>query len=113
MDARARELELRSELSLVIATRFGDALDQAADAGQNIEQAIRDAKARIERVRSARKSLEIVASLVSLAAALASGDGKLVKAGKDVADLAWLPPAWISSRPKPYPAIRKNLPVWN
>jgi hypothetical protein len=51
---------------------------------------------------------------VTFAAALASGDGKLVlKAGKDVADLTLLPPAWISSRPMPYPAIRKNLPFWN
>ena len=88
MDARARELELRSELSLIVATRLGDALDQAAEAGENIEQAIRDAKARIERVRSARKGLEIVASLVSLAGALASGDPKrIVAAGKAVAKL--------------------------
>jgi len=89
MDARARELELRSELSLIVATRLGDALAQAADAGEDIEQAIRDAKVRIERVRSARKGLEIVAALVSLAAALASGDAKrIVAAGKAVAALA-------------------------
>lgn len=88
MDARARELELRSELSLIVATRLGDALAQAADAGEDIEQAIRDAKARIERVRSARKGLEIVAALVILAAALASGDAKrIVAAGKAVAAL--------------------------
>jgi hypothetical protein len=88
MDARARELELRSELSLIVATRLGDALAQAADAGQDIKQAIRDAKARIGRVRSARKGLEIVAALVTLAAALASGDAKrIATAGKAVAAL--------------------------
>lgn len=88
MDARARELELRSELSLIVATLLGDALAQATDASDDIEQAIRDAKARIERVRSARKGLEIVASLVSLAGALASGDAKrIVAAGKAVAAL--------------------------
>jgi hypothetical protein len=42
MDACARELDLRSELSLIVAICLGDALAQAADAGEDIEQAICD-----------------------------------------------------------------------
>ena len=88
MDARAQELELRSQLSLIIATDLGDALEETSEAGENIEQAIRDAKARIEAVKSVKNGLNIVAALVALAGALASGDVKLVlKAGKTVAEL--------------------------
>src|SRR5690606_17949753 len=43
VDSPARELELRSELSLIVAPRLGDAIAQAADAGEDIEQAVRDA----------------------------------------------------------------------
>lgn len=88
MDARAQELELRSELSVIVATQLSEALKEASEAGANIEQAILDAKARIETIRSVKNGLKIVAALVSLAAALASGDVKaIVKAGKAVADL--------------------------
>ncbi len=88
MDARARELELRSELSVIVATQLSDVLKEVSEAGENIEQAILDAKARIETIRSVKNGLKIVAALVTLAAALASGDVKaIVKAGKVVADL--------------------------
>lgn len=88
MDARAQELELRSELSVIVATQLSDALKEASEAGANIEQAILDAKARIETIRSVKNGLKIVAALVTLAAALAAGDLKaIVKAGKAVADL--------------------------
>jgi hypothetical protein len=87
MDARARELELRSELSVIVATQLSDVLKEVSEAGENIEQAILDAKARIETIRSVKNGLKIVAALVTLAAALASGDVKaIVKAGKVVAD---------------------------
>jgi len=87
-DARIKEMELRAEASVVAAVNLGAALDAATQAGQNIEQAIADAKARIETVKTFRKGLEIVAALVVLAGALASGNAKaVVKAGKDVADL--------------------------
>ncbi|MEI2433131.1 MULTISPECIES: hypothetical protein [Lysobacter] len=87
-DARIKEMELRAEASVVAAVNLGAALDAAAQAGQNIEQAIADAKARIETVKTFRKGLEIVAALVVLAGALASGNAKaVVKAGKGVADL--------------------------
>lgn len=47
-----------------------------------------DAKTRIETIRSVKNGLKIVAALVTLAAALASGEVKtIVKAGKAVADL--------------------------
>lgn len=88
MDARAQELELRSELSVIVATDLGAALEEVSEAGENIEQAILDAKTRIETVRSVKNGLEIVAALVSLAGALASGDVKLIlKAGKAVAEV--------------------------
>lgn len=88
MDARAQELELRSELQVIVATNLSIALKDAAEAGENIEQAILDAKARIETIRSVTNGLKIVAALVALAAALASGEVKLiVRAGKAVADL--------------------------
>lgn len=88
MDARAQELELRSELQVIVATNLSAALKESIQAGENIEQAILDAKARIETIRSVKKGLNIVVVLVALAAALASGDVKaIVKAGKAVADL--------------------------
>ncbi|WP_168356455.1 hypothetical protein [Lysobacter enzymogenes] len=87
-DARIKEMELRAEASVVAAVNLGAALDAATQAGQNIEQAIADAKARIETVKAFRKGLEIVAALVVLAGALASGKANaVVQAGKDVADL--------------------------
>ena len=88
MEARAQELELRSELSVIVASDLGATLEEAAEAGENIKQAIRDAKARIEKVNSVKKGLKVVATLVSLAKALASGDGKaMLEAGKAVGDL--------------------------
>jgi hypothetical protein len=88
MDARAQEMELRSELQVIVATNLSAALQQVSEAGENIEQAIVDAKTRIETIRSVKSGLKIVAALVTLAAALASGEVKtIVKAGKAVADL--------------------------
>ncbi len=88
MDARAKELELRSRLQVIVATNLGAVLKATTEAGENIEQAIVDAKARIETIRSVKNGLKIVAALVTLAAALATGDVKtIVKAGKAVADL--------------------------
>ena len=73
MEARARELELRSEVSVIVATDLSAALEEAAEAEENIEQAILDAKARIETTKSVKSGLKIVAALMSLAGALASG----------------------------------------
>lgn len=88
MEARAQELELRSELSVIVAANLSAALKEAAAAGQNIEQAILDAKARIETIRSVKNGLKIVAALVSLAGALATGKiQSILKAGKAVAAL--------------------------
>ena len=61
MEARAKELELRAELSVIVATDLGLALEKASDAGENIEQAIVDAKGRIENVKSVKNGLKIVA----------------------------------------------------
>lgn len=88
MEARARELELRSELSVIVAKDLRETLEETSEAGGSIEQAIVDAKARIERVRSVRSGLEIVAALVALVGALATGEVRLVgKAAKAVTDL--------------------------
>ncbi len=87
MEARAKELELRAEVSVVVASDLGGVLEEAAEAGEGIEQAIRDAKGRIESVRSVRKGLEVVAALVGLAGALASGNAKhIVRWSKTTAD---------------------------
>src|SRR5690606_39799577 len=66
MEARAGELELRSELAVILATDLSTALEEASDAGETVEQAIVDAKARIKNVKSVESGLKIVASLVSL-----------------------------------------------
>lgn len=88
MDARAQELELRSEICVVVATNLSAALKEAAEVGGSIEHAILDAKTRIETIRSVKNGLKIVAALVSLAGALASGDVKhILKTGKAVAAL--------------------------
>lgn len=88
MEARAKELELRAEVSVVVASDLSGVLAEVAEAGESIEQAIRDAKGRIETVRSVRKGLKVVAALVGLVEALATGNAELVlKAGKGVADL--------------------------
>ncbi len=89
MEARAKELELRAEVSVIVASDLSGMLAEAADAGEDIERAIRDAKGRIERVRSVEKRLEIVAALVKLAAALAANDVKQIfRAGKSLSELA-------------------------
>ena len=48
MEARAKELELRAEVSVIVVTDLSAALEKASDVGENIEQAIVDAKGRIE-----------------------------------------------------------------
>lgn len=89
MEARAKELELRAEVSVVVATDLSGVLEGAAKAGENIEQAIRDAKRRLATVRSVKSGLKIVAALLALAGTLVSGDIKLIlNAGKAVGELA-------------------------
>ncbi|MCD9098035.1 hypothetical protein LU699_13170 [Luteimonas fraxinea] len=88
MEARAQELELRSELQVVVATDLSEALAHTAEAEKSIEQSIADARQRIETIKSVKDGLAIVAALVTLAAALALGDIKAIaKAGKAVAGL--------------------------
>src|SRR5690606_33097956 len=86
MEARAKELELRAEVSVVVASDLSGVLEEVAEAGESIERAIRDAKGRIGALRSVRRGLEIISSLVALAGGLASGDAKRsVGAAKDLA----------------------------
>jgi len=88
MEARAKELELRAEVSVVVASDLSGVLEETSHAGENIEKAIREAKGQIESVRSVRKRLRIVAALVELAASLASGNVKSVlRARNTVAQL--------------------------
>lgn len=83
MEARAREMELRSEVSVIVANDLSPILEEALGAGENIEDAIRNAKRRIETVSSVRAGLKMVTALVTLAAALLSGDVKAaLKAGR-------------------------------
>jgi hypothetical protein len=89
MEARAKELELRGEVSVIVASDLSGVLEEAGEVGENIERAIRDAKARIESVRSIRKGLEIMVALVRLAGALAAHDAKqILTAGRSVSELA-------------------------
>src|SRR5690606_19716863 len=86
MEARAKELELRAEVSVIVASDLTWVLEEAAEAGESIERAIRDAKERIERVRSVRNGLGVVAALATLVEALASGSVTLaLEASKVVA----------------------------
>lgn len=88
MQARAQELELRSELQVIVATDLSEALSQTAEAEKSIARAIEDARSKIETIKSVKEGLAIVAALVTLAAALASGEVKAIaKAGKAVAAL--------------------------
>ncbi len=83
MEARAKELELRAEVSVVVATDLSGVLEEVAEAGGSIERAIREATDRIDSASSVRSGFETIAALVGLVGALASGDAKLVlKAGK-------------------------------
>jgi len=87
MEARAKELEFRAEVSVVVASDLSGVLGEASEAGENIEWAIRNAKGRIERVRTLESRLKVAALLISLAGALASGNVRQVlKAGKALAD---------------------------
>ena len=89
IEARAQELELRSELSVIVASELGEAQEATVALEANIERAILDAKEQIEKVSSVKSGLKIVAALVSLAGALASGDAKLIlRTGKAVADVS-------------------------
>lgn len=88
MEARAKELELRAEVSVVVASDLGGVLEEATGAAEHLERAILDAKVQIERVRSVENGLKIVEGLVSLASALASGDFKrFLKAWKHTGEL--------------------------
>src|SRR5690606_20765407 len=83
MEARAKELELRAEVSVVVATDLSGVLEEVAEAGGSIERAIREATDRIDSASSVRSGFETITALVGLVGALASGDAKLVlKAGK-------------------------------
>src|SRR5690606_22959892 len=48
MEARAKELELRAEVSVVVASDLSGVLEETSHAGENIEKAIREAKGQIE-----------------------------------------------------------------
>ena len=83
VEARARELELRSEASVLVASDLGDALAGAAEAGANIERALVETRDRLEKIRSVQHAMNIVARLVALAGALVSGDvRRIVETGK-------------------------------
>jgi hypothetical protein len=85
LDARAKEATLRAKASLIVAKSIGAKLDSVKEAGGNIEDAIAQAKARIEEIQSVKRGLEIVASLIALAGAIATGNtAAILAASKDV-----------------------------
>lgn len=85
LDARSKEATLRAKASLIVAKSIGAKLDSVKEAGGDIEDAIAQAKARIEEIQSVKRGLEIVASLIALAAAIASGNtAAVLAASKDV-----------------------------
>ncbi len=94
LDARAKEAELRAKAALIVAQSIGAKLDSIKQAGANIEEAIAEAKARIEEIMSVKRGLKIVAALIVLATAIAGGNlGAVVAATKEVVDA--------SKKPKP------------
>lgn len=94
LDARAKEAALRAKASLIVAKSIGAKLDSVSQAGASIEDAIAEAKARIEEIESVKRGLKIIAALIALAAAIATGSVvKVVAASKEVVDA--------SKKPKP------------
>ena len=61
-----------------MATDLSGVLEEVAEAGESVQWAIRNAKGRIEAVRSIRSGFEILAAMMTLAEALASRNTKLV-----------------------------------
>src|SRR5690606_4161240 len=66
MEARAKELELRAQASVIVATDLSGVLKEAGEAGESIERSIRDANGRIATVKSVSKGLEVMAALLEL-----------------------------------------------
>lgn len=91
-DARTSELELRSEITLIVAKNLSQTLQSVADAGANIEAAIADATAKIAEVRAVKKALGVLVGLIALASAISSGNvAAIVGATKGVVDLTKKP----------------------
>jgi hypothetical protein len=91
-DARTSELELRSEITLIVAKNLSQTLQSAADAGANIEAAIADATEKIAEVRALKKALDVCVGLIALASAISSGNvPAIVGATKAVVDLTQKP----------------------
>lgn len=88
VEARARELELRAEVSVIVASDLSSSLAGIVEARRSIKQAIRHARDRIESVQSVQDALLTLAALAALAGALVSGDVKrIVETGRDVTRL--------------------------
>lgn len=87
LDAKAQELELRSEASLIVAKQLSAVIEGAKEADANIQEAIAKATERIKTITSVKQGLKIVAALVVLADALSGGQlGGIVTATKAVID---------------------------
>lgn len=93
-DARTSELELRSDITLIVAKNLTQTLHSVADAGANIEAAIADATAKIAEVQKLKTALGVFVGLIALASAIASGKvTAIVGATKAVVDLTKKKPA--------------------
>ena len=69
-----RETELRARSTLIVARDLSGVLQEVAQAGANIQEAINDAKARIEQVQALKKGIEIFATVLALAIAISEGN---------------------------------------
>ncbi len=74
IDNIGRETELRARSTLMVARDLSDVLQEVAEAGANIQEAINDAKARIEQVQALKKGIEIFATVLALAIAISEGN---------------------------------------
>lgn len=78
--AVANEIALRGEAARVALAVLGSVLNDARLAQRDVEQAIREAEIRIKTIKSVKNAFQIAATLITLAGALYSGNGKAIAA---------------------------------
>lgn len=72
--AIVQQLELRSHIAVIVAMNLSDILKQTSEAEANIQDAIAQAKKKIEDIQSLKKSLGVLAAVITLAAAISNGN---------------------------------------
>lgn len=93
-DAIVQEMELRTKAGLIVVEDLGHVISHVQQQQVAIEQAIKDAKAKIESVQGMKRALNIVAALIVLAGAIYAQDYEAaVKAAKALAGMVKQKPA--------------------